>query len=91
VFFWRWKNGNNRPENTTRLQKKTDICIIPEDWEVKRLGEVGQLKYGESRKLNLNRKKYILIIGTGGIMGYGEKYIYNKPTVIIGRKMLKIQ
>ena len=41
--------------------KKTDIGIIPEDWEGKRLGEVGQLKYGESRKLNLDRKKDILL------------------------------
>jgi len=66
--------------------KKTEIGIIPEDWEIKKMGEIGILKYGESRKLNPERKKVFPIIGTGGILGYGEKYICNKPSIIIGRK-----
>ena len=56
--------------------KRTDIGIIPEDWEVKRLGEVFEIKRGASpRPIN----RYVTIRGINWIkisdVGDNEKYI----------------
>jgi len=43
--------------------------------------------YGKDQKLVVDDDKGIYpILGTGGIMGYAKKYLYDKPSVLIGRK-----
>ena len=51
-----------------------------------KLKEILELKYGKSqKKITSNNGRYP-IIGTGGILGYSNVFLYNKPSVIIGRK-----
>lgn len=54
------------------------------DWEEKRLGELFSIKYGKDYK-HL-KKGNIPVVGTGGIMTYVNQYLYDKPSVLIGRK-----
>lgn len=54
------------------------------DWESKRLEEILDINYGKDYK-DLSEGN-IPLIGTGGIMGYVDDHLYDKPSVLIGRK-----
>ncbi len=57
-----------------------------EGWEVKKLGDVLKVRHGKDQKqIEAKNGKY-LILGTGGIMGFSNTYLYNKESVLIGRK-----
>ncbi len=53
-------------------------------WELKNLKDVFELKYGKDHK-HLNQGIYPML-GSGGIMRYVDSYLYNQPSVLIGRK-----
>lgn len=50
------------------------------------LGELVQIKYGKNQKKVLSEDGTIPIYGTGGLMGYATEALYDKPSVLIGRK-----
>jgi len=50
------------------------------------LGELVSIKYGKNQKKVLSDNGTIPIYGTGGLMGYATEALYNKPSVLIGRK-----
>lgn len=50
------------------------------------LGELVSIKYGKNQKKVLSDNGYIPIYGTGGLMGYATEALYDKPSVLIGRK-----
>ena len=50
------------------------------------LGELVQIKYGKNQKKVLSEEGTIPIYGTGGLMGYATEALYDKPSVLIGRK-----
>ena len=54
------------------------------EWEEKKLKDVFTIKYGKDYK-HLNSGN-IPVIGTGGIMTYVDQFLYDKPSVLIGRK-----
>ncbi|MDP2338640.1 MAG: restriction endonuclease subunit S [Bacteroidota bacterium] len=57
-----------------------------EGWVKKKLGEVLKVKHGRSQKeIEVNDGRFP-ILGSGGIMGFTNQYLYNKPSVLIGRK-----
>lgn len=66
--------------------KKTEVGIIPEDWEVKKLGDILKVKHGKTQHLVENRYGEYPILGTGGQIGRSIKALYNQPSVLIGRK-----
>lgn len=51
------------------------------------LGDLVKIKYGKNQKKvqDDDNGKYP-IYGTGGLMGYSIEYLYDKPSVLIGRK-----
>lgn len=53
-------------------------------WEEKKLGEILTVRYGKDHK-HLS-KGPIPLLGTGGIMKYVDRALYDKPSVLIGRK-----
>ena len=55
-----------------------------DNWESKNLKDVFELKYGKDHK-HLNQGIYPML-GSGGIMRYVDSYLYNQPSVLIGRK-----
>ncbi len=50
------------------------------------LSELVTIKYGKNQKKVLSENGNIPIYGTGGLMGYATKSLYDKPSVLIGRK-----
>lgn len=50
------------------------------------LGELVQIKYGKSQKKVYSENGKYPIYGTGGLMGYAKEALYDKPSVLIGRK-----
>lgn len=66
--------------------KQTSIGLIPIDWEVKRLGEIAKIKHGRDQKQVICDNGIYPILGTGGEIGRTNSFLYNKPSVLIGRK-----
>lgn len=50
------------------------------------LDELATIKYGKNQKKVLSENGNIPIYGTGGLMGYATTALYDKPSVLIGRK-----
>ena len=50
------------------------------------LGQLVNIKYGKNQKKVQSDDGPIPIYGTGGLMGYATEALYNKPSVLIGRK-----
>ena len=50
------------------------------------LGELVTIKYGKNQKKVLSDNGTVPIYGTGGLMGYATESLYDKPSVLIGRK-----
>ena len=57
---------------------------IPEGWEVNELSKVLTIKYGKDHK-KLNEGA-IPVYGSGGIMRYADKALYNDEAILIPRK-----
>lgn len=56
------------------------------EWEVKKLGDILKIKHGKSQKEVENLSGQYPILGTGGLMSYTNHFLYDKPSVLIGRK-----
>ena len=51
------------------------------------LGDLVKIKYGKNqKKVQDDENGQYPIFGTGGLMGYSMEYLYDKPSVLIGRK-----
>ncbi len=69
-------------QNKTKF-KKTEIGLIPEDWEVKGLNSLGKVSTGKgTKKLLLGKYK---IIGSNGVLGYTNNYLENDNLIFTGR------
>jgi len=67
--------------------KNSPIGKIPEDWEVRKLGEIGEIIYGE----RLSEQEYVedgtsIVYGTTGIIAKTEKYLGVGETIVLPRK-----
>lgn len=56
------------------------------DWEVKRLGELLQIRHGKSQRDVAVENGPFPILATGGQIGTASRPLYDKPSVLIGRK-----
>ena len=57
------------------------------DFKIYSLDELVKIRYGKNQKQVQDDSNGIYpILGTGGLMGYATKFIYDKPSVLIGRK-----
>ncbi|MGZ5075058.1 MAG: restriction endonuclease subunit S [Methylobacter sp.] len=66
--------------------KQTELGEIPEDWEVVELGRVLSIRHGKSQKeVECENGKYP-VLATGGEIGRTNIALYDKPSVLIGRK-----
>ena len=79
-------NANNKQTAPRPGYKQTELGEIPEDWEVRVLGESLSIMHGRDQKQVECADGKFPILGTGGEMGRTDSYLYNKPSVLIGRK-----
>ena len=64
--------------------KLTELGVIPEDWEVKPIGEC--LSVGNGCDYKDKPFGNIPVYGTGGVITYINDYLYDGQTICIGRK-----
>lgn len=57
-----------------------------EEWKTYKLEDLLTIKYGKNQKAVESENGNIPIYGTGGLMGYATKPLYDKPSILIGRK-----
>ena len=62
-----------------------DYRGLPKHWEVKRLGEVCEIKSGKNQSKVINPNGKYPIYGSSGIFGYADEYICDEGTTVIGR------
>ena len=72
------------PQSKSPTYKQTELGLIPEDWEVKSLGEMVKIGHGRDYK-NL-KSGDVPVYGTGGYMTSVNDFLYEGETVCIGRK-----
>lgn len=70
--------------NIPQGYKQTELGIIPEDWKVKPIGEC--LSIGNGCDYKNKPFGNIPVYGTGGVITYINDYLYDGPTICIGRK-----
>lgn len=66
--------------------KQTEIGLIPDDWEVKRLGEIAFLKSGKTIDFSTTKEGIYPCYGGNGIRTYISFYSYDGAFPIIGRQ-----
>lgn len=55
-------------------------------WEEKKLGEVLKVRHGKSQKQVASDNGAYPILASGGVIGRARVFLYDKPSVLIGRK-----
>lgn len=81
----RFKDGKWVVE--TEFKDVEGVGKVPKDWDVKLLKEIAKICYGKDQKSVQDDTNGIYpILGTGGQIGKSIQYLYNKPSVLIGRK-----
>ncbi len=56
------------------------------EWKEYKLGELLTIKYGKNQKEVEDARGPFPIYGTGGLMGHATRPLYDKPSILIGRK-----
>lgn len=64
--------------------KQTEVGVIPEDWDIKTLGQI--LKFGSGKDYKHLSLGDYPVYGTGGLMTYVNDFLYEGESVGIGRK-----
>jgi len=69
--------------------KETEIGMVPEDWEVVRLGSIFSITSGKTRPKMLKKTAtdpYVFpVFGGNGIIGYSNDFLLDYTTIILGR------
>lgn len=66
--------------------KQTELGLIPEDWLVISIGDALKIRHGKNQNQVLDPNGEYPILGTGGLMGFANDFLYARPSVLIGRK-----
>lgn len=66
--------------------KQTELGVIPEDWAIKRIGDALTVRHGRDQKQIEAYHGEYPILATGGEIGRTNTFLYDKPSVLIGRK-----
>ncbi|WP_272571384.1 restriction endonuclease subunit S [Providencia sp. PROV254] len=75
-----------REDGSKKGTKQSELGEIPEDWEVAPFGNTLAIRHGKNQKAVENPNGTVPIFATGGQIGWADQYLWNKPSVLIGRK-----
>lgn len=64
----------------------TDLGLIPEGWDISRLGDVLELVYGKALKAEDRTGGTVAVYGSGGHIGWHNERLVNGPGIVVGRK-----
>jgi type I restriction enzyme, S subunit len=65
---------------------ESTLGMIPEGWEVVKLGDAVELAYGRALKADTRVVGEIPVYGSAGIIGYHNEVLVKGPGIIVGRK-----
>lgn len=68
------------------LTGKTRLPGFSEEWKLKRLGDVLTIRHGKDQKTVVSSNGQYPVLATGGQIGWAKQWLYNRPSVLIGRK-----
>lgn len=83
ALFKEWFINLNYPMADDK-RKHSEFGEIPIEWNIGSLSDVVEVKYGKDHK-HLEKGK-IPVYGSGGIMRYADKALYEKESILIPRK-----
>ena len=65
---------------------ESELGLIPEGWELRRLGDVVELAYGKALKAEERKPGPYPVYGSSGVVGSHDTSLVNGPGIIVGRK-----
>jgi len=60
--------------------------VVPDGWEIKALKDILTIQYGKDQKEVESEDGKYPILGSGGVIGYTNYFLYDQASVLIGRK-----
>ncbi len=79
-----YKKGIMQQIFSQKLKFKDENGEDYPDWKEEKIGNILNVKYGKDYK-HLDNGQFP-VFGTGGVMTYVNEFLYDKPSVLIGRK-----
>ena len=74
------------PGHETLPHGTSSFGDIPQGWDVKKVGDVLELKYGKALKKEERRDGQYPVYGSSGVVGYHDASLVGGPGIIVGRK-----
>ncbi|MEJ5113737.1 restriction endonuclease subunit S [Erwinia billingiae] len=74
------------PDGTLKGHRPSELGSIPEDWEAVPFKDVLTIKHGKNQKEVESPSGQYPIYATGGQIGNATSFLFDKPSVLIGRK-----
>lgn len=71
---------------TPQKLKQTEIGEIPEDWELKPVGDILTLEYGKGLSESNRKMGPYPVYGSNGVVGNHFEFLVQAPGIIVGRK-----
>lgn len=75
-----------RKDGTPKGYKQSELGEIPEDWETVPFRNLLSIRHGKNQKIVEEENGNYPIFATGGRIGWANSYLWDKPSVLIGRK-----
>lgn len=75
-----------REDGSPKGYKQSELGEVPEDWEVEPFGSLLSIRHGKSQRSVEAEGGNYPILATGGQIGWATSYLWDKPSVLIGRK-----
>jgi type I restriction enzyme, S subunit len=95
-FFWRdcdresaaeMISGVKRKMNVPEGFKQTEVGVIPDDWDVKKMSDLSSMKSGEAiTSKNIHNTDKYPCFGGNGLRGYTSSYTHHGDFALIGRQ-----
>lgn len=89
----RWKKGQSLPGLPAELfdlfpdsMKELETRILPSSWLLDRIDSFFILSYGKSLPSEKRSLGEVPVYGSGGLSGFHNVSLVNRPTIIVGRK-----
>ncbi|HDZ9126535.1 TPA: restriction endonuclease subunit S [Vibrio cholerae] len=81
-----FEKSAHHPDGRKKGYKPSELGEIPEDWEIVSIGDTLSIRHGKNQKAVENPSGAIPIFATGGQIGWADQSLWEKPSVLIGRK-----
>lgn len=93
ALFKRWfvdfefPNENGEPyKSSGGAFEDSELGFIPNEWEIRKIGDVLALEYGKALKKSERMNGAIPVYGSNGRVGYHNTHLVKGPGIVVGRK-----